>query len=412
MYTAVLAVPRVRPLLVSSLVGRLPLGMTGLSIVLASRASGFSYATAGLWVAAFTLGIAVFAPLVGRAVDRFGERRLLPPIAIGFPVIVITLAFAIKGRISALEVAPLAFAAGACLPPLSACVRALWPRLLEPDLLATGYAFESIVTESAFLFGPLLAALISTTSPTAALICSGLLGGTGTAFFTLCLPARDRPQLPPLRTRAHVLSPPGVRTVVLTAVAIGMAFGAVEVGLPAFAEHYGDRPAGGLALAAYSLGSIAGGVWFGAAARFVPASRRYRLAVCAFPVLLAPALVAWSIPAMTGIMLLAGLPIAPSFAASYVLMDRLAVAGAKTETFAWLNTSIVAGAAVGNALGGSLIGASGWRAALTMAVLAGLLAATVTLARRHTLRSDTDSQRRETKNALSSSAQSSSSSPP
>jgi hypothetical protein len=50
-YAAVLAVPRVRPLLISSAVGRLPLGMTGLAIVLVSRAAGFSYATAGFSVA-------------------------------------------------------------------------------------------------------------------------------------------------------------------------------------------------------------------------------------------------------------------------------------------------------------------------------------------------------------------------
>jgi len=385
-YAAVLAVPRVRPLLISSLIGRLPLGMTGLAIVLESRASGFSYATAGLWVAAFTLGIAVFAPVIGRAVDRLGARRLLVPIAAAFGVSLLALSVAIHSRASVPLVVPLAFLAGVCLPPLSACVRALWPGLLGPELLSTGYAFESIVTESAFLVGPLLTALIASFSPTAALIGAGALGVLGTTCFAAFLPpvsAAARPDAE--RTQEHVLSPPGVRTVLLSTIAIGVAFGAVEVGLPAFAEQFGDRPAGGIALAAYSLGSIAGGLWFGAAARFVPAQRRYMLAVLAFPVLLAPALAAWSISSMSAIMVVAGLPIAPSFAASYVLLDRLALPAARTETFAWLNTAIVAGAALGNALGGTLIGAFSWRAALAMAVGAGVLAATVTALRRRTL---------------------------
>jgi MFS family permease len=199
--------------------------------------------------------------------------------------------------------------------------------------------------------------------------------------------------------------------VILAAIAIGTSFGAVEVSLPAFAEAHGNRPAGGLALAAYSVGSIAGGFLFGAAARNVPAARRYRIAVLAFPVLLALSLLAWSIPAMCVILAIAGLPIAPSFAASYVLLDRLAPADVKTETFAWLNTAIVAGAALGNAAAGSLIGASGWHASLTMAVMAGALAAAVTLVRRRTL-TQSPTQRRAAKNALSSSVDSSSSSPP
>jgi MFS family permease len=385
LYAAVLAVPRVRPLLVSSAIGRLPLGMTGLSIVLESRAEGFSYATAGLWVAAFTFGIAVFAPLVGRAVDRFGPLRLLVPIAVAFPTTATMLALAIAARPAPVLVAPLAFACGACLPPLSACVRALWPRLLGSELLAAGYSFEAIVTESAFLMGPLLAGLIGSYSAKWALISSGLLGGLGTVCFTVFLPPHTPAERLAERGRGNALGPPGVRTVILAAIAIGASFGAVEVSLPAFAEAHGNRPAAGLALAAYSVGSIAGGLLFGAAARNVPATRRYRIAVLAFPALQAVSLLAWSIPAMCMILAVAGLPIATAFAASYVLLDRLAPADVKTETFAWLNTAIVAGAALGNAAAGSLIGASGWRASLTMAVMAGVLAAAVTLVRRRTL---------------------------
>jgi hypothetical protein len=46
-YAAVLATPRVRPLLVSSMIGRLPIGMTGLAIVLESRASAACPPVAG-----------------------------------------------------------------------------------------------------------------------------------------------------------------------------------------------------------------------------------------------------------------------------------------------------------------------------------------------------------------------------
>jgi predicted MFS family arabinose efflux permease len=79
------------------------------------------------------------------------------------------------------------------------------------------------------------------------------------------------------------------------------------------------------------------------------------------------------------IALAAGAPIAPGFAAAYVLLDRFSVAGAATETFAWNTTMIFVGAAVGAGAGGVLIAqAGGFRAALVLAAaLAGAAALSV-----------------------------------
>ena len=115
--------------------------------------------------------------------------------------------------------------------------------------------------------------------------------------------------------------------------------------MPAFCEAHGARPAAGVVLAALALGSGIGGVTFGArAARGVPV-RRFALAAAAFAVLLVPMIAAGSIVVMALLALAAGAPIAPAFAAEYVLLDRFSVAGAATETFAWNTTMIFAGAA-------------------------------------------------------------------
>ena len=384
-FAQLLSVPRVRSLVCTSALGRLPLGMTGLAIVLESRAFGLSYATAGLWVAAYTIGMAAFAPLLGRAVDRIGEVRLLPPVAVVFTLTTAVLAFAIRSGQSAWLVALLAFVAGASLPPLNACMRTQWPRLLAPEALSTGYAFEAILVEVGYIGGPLLTAIIAVDSPTAAVIVSGVLGGVGTALFTWFVrQSAGSPSSHP-RQRGQVLGSPGVRTVLLATVGIGFSFGAFEVALPAFCELHGDRAIAGLTLATFSLGSMAGGIWFAGAARGASVGRRYRLTLWAFGSLLALPLIAWSIPAMALIMIVAGIPTAPSFAASYVIIDRVAHQSTKTETFAWLGTAVVAGAALGNAVGGLSIGAVGWRAAIGMAVITGFLAATIATVRRRTL---------------------------
>jgi predicted MFS family arabinose efflux permease len=65
---------------------------------------------------------------------------------------------------------------------------------------------------------------------------------------------------------------------------------------------------------------------------------------------------------------LAGTPIAPTFAGSYLLLDRFSVPGAITETFAWNTTVIFVGSAAGTAVGGALIASSGYRPAIALAI--------------------------------------------
>lgn len=154
---------------------------------------------------------------------------------------------------------------------------------------------------------------------------------------------------------------------------LGASFGAAEVAMPAFAEHHGSRAAAGLLLAALALGSALGGVAFGTRTNVANAKRRLWVGLTLCGVAIAPLYLAGSIPAMAVLMLLAGLPIAPTFAAQYLLLDAFAVRGAATETFAWNSAAIFLGASLGNALGGALIAASSYRASLALA-LAGALA--------------------------------------
>jgi predicted MFS family arabinose efflux permease len=129
----------------------------------------------------------------------------------------------------------------------------------------------------------------------------------------------------------------------------------VEVAIPAFAEVHATRAQGGYALATFACGSLIGGLWSGT--RRAPRRPELRLAamLAALGLALLPPLLAPSLPAMCVLMLFAGIPIAPAFAASYGLVDDLAVAGTSTEAFSWLSTAIVAGISLGTAIGGLAI---------------------------------------------------------
>ena len=77
-YRAVLRIPGMRLFMLVALVARIPTTATGtaltLSVVL-DRHRG--YGAAGLVSAAFTVGLALGSPLLGRAVDRRGPRPVL-----------------------------------------------------------------------------------------------------------------------------------------------------------------------------------------------------------------------------------------------------------------------------------------------------------------------------------------------
>ena len=87
-----------------------------------------------------------------------------------------------------------------------------------------------------------------------------------------------------------------------------------------------------------------------------------------------------SLPVMCVLLVFAGIPIAPAFASSYGLVDRLAVPGTTTEAFSWLSTAIVTGISLGTAVGGVVIERHGPTWALALAAPSAFAAALVVLA--------------------------------
>jgi predicted MFS family arabinose efflux permease len=152
--------------------------------------------------------------------------------------------------------------------------------------------------------------------------------------------------------------------------------------MPAFAEGHGGRALGSVCLAAWSAGSLAGGLMAGGHQPDDPRKRLQAISIIFAAVLVLP-LLAWSVPAMAVIMFVAGLPIAPSFAVTYGMAQSSALRGTQAEVFSWLSTAVVLGIAAGAALGGALITSTGPRASLALGILGALGAAGVaTVSRR------------------------------
>jgi predicted MFS family arabinose efflux permease len=388
-YAALFRAPSVRQVVLAGLIGRLPLGMVPLGGVLLVRGAGHSYAVVGVVVASLSIASGVAAPVVGRLVDRLGQARMLIPLAVLFPISLGAFVLLSTQRAPSLALAVCAAATGATLPPIGACIRSLWPSMLpKDDLRETAFALEAWMQELAFVFGPvLIGGLAALASPAIAMLSAGAFGFVGTLWFALTPPsqaATGHLNAGP-RSRRGALGSPGVRTVILACAALGCGFGVVEVAIPAFAEVHATRAQGGYALAAFACGSLIGGLWSGTR----PAPRRPELRfaamLAALGLALLPPLLAPSVPAMCVLMLFAGIPIAPAFAASYGLVDDLALPGTNTEAFSWLSTAIVAGISLGTAIGGVAIEHLGPIEALALAGPSAGVAALVVAIRRRSL---------------------------
>jgi MFS family permease len=160
-YAAVWRLPGAPTLVVAGVLGRLPIGMTPLALVLLVRDATGSYAAAGAVSALYGIATALAGPLLGRLSDRVGPARVLLVTASAYPVAVAGVLAAVWGHRPAWVIAVAAALLGAVLPPLTAAVRSVWTDLTDPAgahlaLRGPALALETTVFEVVFVVGPML----------------------------------------------------------------------------------------------------------------------------------------------------------------------------------------------------------------------------------------------------------------
>src|SRR5215207_10091043 len=184
-FRTVVAAPGAPRLIASSLAARMPIAMTYTAIVLLVLATTGDAGLAGLCAAAFGLVEGVGSPVQGRLVDRFGQPRVLVPAATVYATAIVAVATAAEAGAPGVVLVALAGLCGAGFPIVSSAMRALWPSIVDDDRLSAAYALESVVQTLSWLAGPLLVAvLIATISPAAAVIGTAVLALGGTLAFT------------------------------------------------------------------------------------------------------------------------------------------------------------------------------------------------------------------------------------
>jgi predicted MFS family arabinose efflux permease len=386
-YATLLRLPGARRPVIASAVGSMPIGMFGLAILLLAEDATGSFAVAGRVVGAFGIGNALGAVAQGRLMDRVGQTRVLRPAAVVHAVACAVLVIAALEGAGTGVLYACAAAGGLALPQLPAAMRSLWSTLARDQAQReTAYAMVSIVFEVSVITAPALAAaIVALFSPAAAVATGAAVASGGALAFSATGASLRWRGAPHDAGWLGPLAAPGMRTVFATLGAFGTAVGVIQVLLPAFADERGSAETGGLYLALLSAGSLAGGLIYGA--RSWPGEPVWRLPVLMLALGAGFALLAVAtVPVVLGLLLLAsGLVLAPATVVASTLLDTAAPPGTVTEAFAVMVMGIVAGTALGNALGGAIVEGWSYEAGALCAGAIAALGAAVALVRRRTL---------------------------
>ncbi|MEU9206348.1 MFS transporter [Streptomyces sp. NPDC048332] len=378
-YRAIFAAPGAKGFSSAGFFGRMPLSMMGIGVVtMISQLTG-RYGLAGALSATLAMSAAVVGPQVSRLVDRHGQRRVLRPVTLVALAAVAGLLVCAQQRLP--DWTLFVFAAGAgCVPSVGSMVRARWAEIYRssPRQLHTAYAWESIVDEVCFIFGPIISIGLSTAwFPEAGpLVAAGFLL-VGVFWLTAQRGTEPVPHPHARHTTGSALGSRGLQVLVVTFVATGTIFGAIDVVTVAFAEERGHKAAASLVLAVYALGSCLAGAVFGLLHLKGRSSTRWLVGVCAMAVSMIPLQLAGSLPFLAVALFVAGLSVAPTMVTTMALVEQHVPRTRLTEGMTWTSTGLAVGVALGSSAAGWVVDASGAKAGYAVPAVAGALAAAV-----------------------------------
>lgn len=355
-YRTVLRIPGMRLFMLVALVARIPSTATGtaltLSVVL-DRHRG--YGAAGLVSAAFTVGLAVGSPLLGRAVDRRGPR----------PVLAVTGAAALAFWLSAplLPFTALVLAAiggGLLQVPVSSLVRQSLAAKVSEDQRRQAYSLDSMSVEVSFMVGPALAILMITQVGSGVLT----LRAVGVALaLSACVMFAYNPRITTPQDAARVAAERGTEprrpnwfapsflVVLGIAAAACLVLAGTDVSIVATLRAHGQTEWAGLTVIVWCAASMAGGFVHGAVPRpLTMLTLMALLGACTIPVGVAHD---WRLLSLA--LIPAGLACAPTIAATIDVVSRAVPESARGEAIGRHTAALTLGSAIGAPLAGAVI---------------------------------------------------------
>src|SRR3954468_2071911 len=308
----------------------MPMAMYPIGIVLIISARDGRYGFAGVLSACYVFGNAVGSPLLGRLVDRYGQRRLLLPCGAVHAAGVLALAVLLEADAPNWTLVVPAVVFGFSYLSVGSLVRARWAyQLAGRPQLSTAMSIESVLYELIFVIGPLIATLLATQAEPVLVLYLGVALIVGGTLWLAALRATEPPVDPnPEERHVSALRARGMVVLTIGTLGLGATFASAEVSMVAYCGQHGQRGMSGLVLATVALGSCLAGLAYGAVAWRADLLVRFRSQALVFAVLPAALLLATNVATLVAWAFVVGLGIAPALITSFGLVQRLVPARA------------------------------------------------------------------------------------
>jgi MFS family permease len=292
--------------------------------------------------------------VAGRLADSLGQDwlllRLTPVFTLAMTAMIAVIA--LGGPVWALF--PLGFVAGATMPVTHPLVRARWTALYQgTSRLRVAYGFETATTEVVFIVGPVLVTLLATAiRPLAGLVATLLFSVSGAAGLAVQRSTQPPVAGPRGNRTADVWRGRALRTVCVAEFGLGGVFGSVEIVTVGFSTAHHARALTGLLLGLWGFASMLAGLAYGAIGDRGELHRRAVVTVALFAAGLVPLLFVRDLAALTALLVVSGLAMAPASITLMEVVQRVAPASALTEAVSWAGSGVVLGMTTGSLTGG------------------------------------------------------------
>ncbi|BBP71697.1 MFS transporter [Pseudomonas sp. Seg1] len=379
-YRELLTTPGATGLVLASSIARLPQAMIGIGIITMLVQQTGVYWLAGAVAGTFTLANALLGPRISKLVDQRGQSRVLPIVTAFSVVMLLALIFAVYMRAPAALFFVLAALAGT-MPSMPSMIRARWSQLFRgKPQLHTAFSLDTVLTELAYIIGPPLAIGLSVSffAEAGPLVAVALLA-IGVTAFLLQRQTEPKVVLGHKNQTGSTLLIPGVRTIVLALLAMGVIGGAIDVAVVAFANAQGWPASATFILAAYAFGSLVAGLTFGALRVSLPIEKQFFIGILVTAVTGVLPVFATDVYVLSAMLFIAGISFAPTMVVVMKLGTIIIPASRMTEGLTWMTTGISIGVALGGMLAGPVIDAYGARAGFGVAIGAGVMMMAVVL---------------------------------
>lgn len=417
-YAELLRIPHTARFSVGSVIACMPFPMVGMTITISVQHYYGNYSLAGALTAVQAIALAVASPVLGKLVDKFGQRQVSIPTIIVWMIAATALVSCITARVPSwilFCIVPFM----AAIPPWGAMSRQRWTTLLKGDTEKTNRALSlsGVFDECMWVIGNPLASTLAVISGLLAFSFTGVCVVVGALMFLTELSTEPKSQTQLAReagmtrkeyrereaarskalqaeaaveyardrarsegkTAAEVQAAmdqaaadvnagrkesiwgPGLIAVCVTWFGLGAFQSAAGISIVAFATEANMKQYTGFVFACFSFSSLIGALVYGAKNWTIPLWKRFYFCLAVVDLGIGSFMFAKHLWVIMIIYLFIGVCQAPTWVNGNQLMLHLVPPTRFTEGMAWMGAMNSIGGSIGSAIAGQFIDRMGSR---------------------------------------------------